>query len=270
MRRKLSLLALMFCLISKIAYALPNPAQDPRVQKVYEYLKDPLIWVREGKWTPCGEKLLDALSRVDQEGLWLEDYAPLLDALQKADFSSSEGQKRADQLLTLAALNYISDMKGERLNPKSVARTIHLQQVEIDEVDLLKEYVSLSNQCSWIHGLAPSSSEYQRLKQLLALYRQKKVLGGWLELPKGTKLERGEDGPLVETLRAQLIAQDALPSEGQGSDVFDEALENALKKYQELHGLESDGKVGPETLKALNMSVDDRIRSIIVSMEHGA
>ena len=58
-----------------------------------------------------------------------------------------------------------------------------------------------------------------------------------------------------------------MSAEGQGSDVFDENLEAALKSYQEFHGLDPDGKVGGGTLAALNIPVDHRIQSIIVSLE---
>ncbi len=267
MTNKLIFFTLLSSVFLNFAYALPDPAKDKRVQKVYEYLEGQLIWIKNGSWTSCGKALLEVLSRVEEEGLWSEDYAPLIEALHKADLNSPESQKKADELLTLAALNYISDMKGERLNPRSVNKHIYIKAVSIDEVELLKNYVSLFNQCGWIYGLSPSTPEYQKLKQLLALYRRKQGAGGWPQLPKGTKLKKGDKGPLVETLRVQLVAQEALSSEGQGSDVLDDSLEDALKNYQALHGLDQDGKVGEETLKALNIPVEQRIRSIIVSLE---
>lgn len=250
-----------------LAYGGSNSLQDERVKKVYDHFQGQLIWVKNGSFTPCGQTLLATLSHVDHEGLWQENYTPLLTAIQKADLSSPEGKKRADALLTLAALNYISDMKGERLNPQEIAKHIHLKQQSIDEAEELKNYLSLSDQCGWIHGLAPTTPEYQHLKALLATYRQKLAQGGWPKLPQGIKLERGDKGPHVETLRAQLMAQDALPSQGQGSDIFDEDLEESVKLYQELHGLEKDGKIGGQTLKALNTPVEERIRAIIVSLE---
>ena len=254
-------------LILSFVQALPNPDQDSRVQKVYEHLESQQIWIKNGAWTSCGKTLLDVLSHVDQEGLWAEDYSPFVEALQKVDLSSPEEQKKADALLTLATLNYISDMKGERINPHLVDKNIYVKQVEMDETELLKSHLALTNQCDWIHGFGPSTPEYKHLKQLLALYRQKEEQGGWPQLPKGTKLEKGDNGALVETLRAQLMAQDILPSEGQGNDVFDEELEKSLKDYQALHGLEQDGKVGRETLIALNRPIQERIQSIIVNME---
>jgi murein L,D-transpeptidase YcbB/YkuD len=249
------------------AQAVPTPAQDERVIKVYDHFQGQLIWIKNGQWTPCGQTLLKTLSHVDQDGLWQENYTPIVETLQKTDLNSPESLKKADELLTFAALNYISDMKGERLNPHTAVKEIYLKTKFIDEAEELKNYLSLSDQCGWIYGLAPTTPEYQHLKNLLSTYRQKQAQGGWPQLPKGTKLEKGANGPLVQVLRAQLMAQDALPSQGQGSDVFDEVLEESVKIYQAFHGLEPDGKVGGATLSALNIPVEDRIHSIIVNLE---
>jgi murein L,D-transpeptidase YcbB/YkuD len=266
MIKKLYLFVIAGIFSLNFLYALPNP-QDQRVQKIYEHVQDQLIWIQNGEWSSCGRSLLEALSHVDEEGLWKEDYAPYVEALQRANLNTPDKQKKADSLLTLAALNYIADMRGERLNPHTVDNIIHINPVAANEVELLKGYLSVPNQCGWIHGIAPSSPEYAHLKQLLSLYRQKQAQGGWPQLPKGTKLHIGDKGQNVETLRAQLIAQEVLPSQGQGSDVFDESLEEALKHYQTLHGLEPDGKVGGSTLVALNMPVEERIQSIVANLE---
>lgn len=267
MIKKICLFMILGNLMLNLAYGLPNPLQDERVKKIYDHLQGQTIWIKNGTLTPCGQTLLETLSHVDQEGLWQENYTPIINAIQKADLNSADGKKEADELLTLAALNYIFDMKGERLDPHAAAKDVHLKQQSIDETEELKNYLSLPDQCGWIHGLSPTTPEYQHLKALLAAYRQKQAQGGWPKLPQGTNLVKGDRGSAVETLRAILIAQDVSSSQEQGSNVFDKALEESVKTYQKFHGLEKDGKVGGATLKALNTPVEDRIRSIIVSME---
>lgn len=267
MKVKIYLLILLGIFLINSAQATPKPAQDPRVKAVYDHFQGQTVWIKNGQWTGCAQAVLETLSHVDHEGLWQENYDPLIKAAKEANLSSPEGQKKADALLTLAALNYISDMRGERLDPHAVVKSIHLKQVNIDEADALKGYLTASDQCAWIHGLSPTTPEYQNLKKLLASYRQKQAQGGWPVLPKNTKLEKGNRGPLIKTLRIQLAAQDVLSAQEQEIDVFDEALEDSIKSYQRLHGLEPDGKVGAGTLTTLNTPVNDRIRAIIVSLE---
>ena len=267
MKIKIYLAILLGTFLIHSAQATPNPSQDSRLKSVYDHFQGQALWIKNGQWSTCAQTLFDTLSHVDQEGLWQENYTPIIKAAQAANLNSPEGQKTADALLTLAVLDYIADMKGARLDPHAIAKTIHVNEVNIDEAAVLKDYLSLPDQCDWVNALAPTTPEYQHLKNLLASYRQKQGQGGWPVLPKNTKLKKGDQGPLVKTLRIQLINQDALSAQSQESDVFDETLEKSVKAYQEQHGLEPDGKVGGATLTALNTPVTDRIRSIIVSME---
>ncbi len=61
MIKKSSLFIVVVTLFSSFASALPSPSQDQRVQKVYDYVQDRLIWIQQGAWTPCGKTLLETL-----------------------------------------------------------------------------------------------------------------------------------------------------------------------------------------------------------------
>jgi murein L,D-transpeptidase YcbB/YkuD len=50
-------------------------------------------------------------------------------------------------------------------------------------------------------------------------------------------------------------------------EIYDRWLEEAVIRYQQRHGLETDGRVGPETRRSLNVTVSDRIRQIRINME---
>lgn len=267
MKKKIFLpLLCLGILVSSLVGALPQAQEDKRVQKIYEHFEHKSLWIDGKKWTPCAEKLLSILSHAEEEGLWKETYEPFLSYLETASLEESELRKEADALLTLAALTYISDMRGKRIDPHAVDKTIHAKPPPVDEAALLIKYLSTPEKCGWIEEFSPKCSDYQRLKKLLARYRDKQKAGGWPQLPEGTKLERGDKGPLIKLLREQLIAQDVLDSTDKG-DVFETSVEKAIKHFQSLHGLETDGKVGPATLKALNTSVEERIHSIIVTLE---
>ncbi|MDI9634860.1 hypothetical protein QM565_03530 [Geitlerinema splendidum] len=173
MMRKIAAFLLLTNLNLTYSFALPDASTDPRVQKTYDSFKGNLIWIKGGTWSPCAKTLLEALNHVEEEGLWQEDYAPLMQAIDKMNLSSPEAQKKADGILTLAALNYISDMKGERINPQDVSKNIYVKQASIDEAELLKNYLSLPDHCGWVHGLAPQGREYQDLKKDLGLVSSK-------------------------------------------------------------------------------------------------
>jgi murein L,D-transpeptidase YcbB/YkuD len=51
------------------------------------------------------------------------------------------------------------------------------------------------------------------------------------------------------------------------SAVFDTALEEAVKRFQQRHNLTPDGAVGKQTLAAMNVPVETRIDQIVINME---
>ncbi len=51
------------------------------------------------------------------------------------------------------------------------------------------------------------------------------------------------------------------------ASLFGSDLEAAVRAFQTQHGLQVDGRVGPETLGALNRSVDDLVRQVQANME---
>src|SRR5690606_30671644 len=50
-------------------------------------------------------------------------------------------------------------------------------------------------------------------------------------------------------------------------DVFDEVLEQAVRRFQRRHGLTADGIVGPATYAALNVPIEDRIDQLRANLE---
>ncbi|WP_281615445.1 L,D-transpeptidase family protein [Flammeovirga sp. SubArs3] len=51
------------------------------------------------------------------------------------------------------------------------------------------------------------------------------------------------------------------------STIFDDNLRRSVIKFQEMYGLETDGKVGKATLKQLNIPIKDRINTLRVNLE---
>jgi len=49
--------------------------------------------------------------------------------------------------------------------------------------------------------------------------------------------------------------------------IFDTCLQNSVKEFQKRHGLYSDGIVGSGTRKALNISVEDKIKKVLLNLD---
>jgi L,D-transpeptidase YcbB len=108
---------------------------------------------------------------------------------------------------------------------------------------------------------------YQRIKETLLSYAAIQVRGGWPTLPADAKLAPGASGPEVALLRRRLVISDDLAPEQEEGDTYDAAVVEAVKRFQLRHGLEANGSVGPQTLKALNVPVTARIKQLEASIE---
>ncbi len=108
---------------------------------------------------------------------------------------------------------------------------------------------------------------YQRIKAALLSYADIQVRGGWPALPADAKLAPGASGPEVALLRRRLVISDDLASEQEEGDAYDAAVVDAVRRFQLRHGLEANGSVGPQTLRALNIPVAARIKQLEASIE---
>jgi murein L,D-transpeptidase YcbB/YkuD len=81
-------------------------------------------------------------------------------------------------------------------------------------------------------------------------------------------MKKADYGPHVSQLRVRLkVEGDLGPQETEDNALFDEIVEEAVRRFQYRHGLEMDGIVGPRTLTALNVPVGFRVRQIMLNME---
>jgi len=120
----------------------------------------------------------------------------------------------------------------------------------------------------------PSHAWYQRGRDRLKEYRAIAAAGGWPELPDGPTLKPGMSDPRVPALRKRLavtrdLAVPAGAAEPADATLYDATVEQAVKSFQERHGLTADGAIGPGTRAALNVPVAQRIDQIRVNLERG-
>ncbi|HEX9564304.1 MAG TPA: L,D-transpeptidase family protein, partial [Gemmatimonadaceae bacterium] len=87
------------------------------------------------------------------------------------------------------------------------------------------------------------------------------------ELPEGvSKLEAGDTAEVIVAIRQRLRLLGDL--EWGGADrVFDSTLVPAVRRFQRRHGLEPDGIIGPGFLRAVNVPLAQRLRTMLINME---
>ena len=89
--------------------------------------------------------------------------------------------------------------------------------------------------------------------------------GGWPAMPT-TPLKLGMKGDEVVALRKRLIASADLNSSSGLNPVFDSFVEAGVQRFQELHGLRPTGIVNAQTILALNIPAEIRLRQLEVNL----
>ncbi|MEJ6952401.1 L,D-transpeptidase family protein [Natronospora cellulosivora (SeqCode)] len=95
-------------------------------------------------------------------------------------------------------------------------------------------------------------------------YQQIAADGGWPTIPDGSNLKLGDYSERVLILRERLEITGELDDCNliEELKMFDEAIDKAVRRFQKSHGLLVDGIVGRNTLRELNISVENRIKEI--------
>jgi L,D-transpeptidase YcbB len=120
--------------------------------------------------------------------------------------------------------------------------------------------LALSHEPTYDEGSA------QRIREAALSYSDIAVRGGWPAIPNEAKFAIGVAGPHDELLRKRLIISGDLAAD-RPAGAFDDAVAEAVKRFQVRHGLASTGTLTPRTLAAMNVPVQKRIRQLEASLE---
>lgn len=113
------------------------------------------------------------------------------------------------------------------------------------------------------------NKQYYLLKNALESYQKMASNGGWdsIQIPEKFKsLKFKDSSDLILDIRKRLFISGDL-KEDNGSAIFDESLTQGIAVFQKRHGFLVDKTIGKKTIQAMNVSVENRIKTIIINME---
>ncbi|MEM4657812.1 MAG: L,D-transpeptidase family protein [Candidatus Methanosuratincola sp.] len=243
-----------------------------RVRLFYERRSYAPAWSTDRGMLPQALSLIDSLSGAESHGLraryyHVEEIRRMLRLLSNPGGDDAipllDLRAELDLLLTDGFFSYASDLMGGRMNPRIFPTWGG--GVDRDLIVLLEGALSRGAVSESLENLAPQDPAYRNLREALRRYRNIASTGGWESIPPGGKLEIGDRGRRVSSLRRRLKATgDLTAPEG---EVFDHTLFEAVKVFQRRHGLATDGVVGSATLSALNVPVEERVRQMELNLE---
>jgi L,D-transpeptidase YcbB len=207
--------------------------------------------------------LIDAPSH----GLDAEDYDAT--ALQRA-----LAQAMQDPPLTAAMLRLLQDLHGGRVAPALSSYRVGTAAPErFDATAALQAALALGDLPLTVREAAPRLPQYERLREALARYRALASHSAWQQAlpPLPRALKPGAPWPALPLLSARLAALGDLPADEfqrtADATTYDGALVDAVRAFQQRHGLDDDGVIGRATWTALQVPPAARVRQLELALE---
>lgn len=239
-------------------------AKDRDIAEFYQAIGYRGIWTRQGDDVSRRAGLINALERAADHGLPVGRYDP---ERLKTQMTVAETQRDLALLeveMSRVFLRYARDVQTGMLVPSRIDKAMVREIAYRERKSYLFE-VAIYPPEQYFRSLAPQTPEYTGLMKQKITLEALLAKGGWGPTIASETLKPGASGPDVVALRDRLIHMGFLKRSA--SSEYDATMADAVAAFQQAHGLEEDGVAGPSTISEINVSVESRLQSILVSME---
>jgi murein L,D-transpeptidase YcbB/YkuD len=225
------------------------------------------FWLSDGQPTPRAAILRAFLDGAAGEGLRPEDYSAM--EIRRLWRQTDDGSRaRLELLLTRAFVRYAEDVGRGRVEARRLEDPAFAEAHEAGAIPAaIRKGLETPELERFLRLQAPQHSHYRQLKLALQRYRAIARKGGWKTIPAGPALQTGMADPRIPLIHRRLALTGDTAGANPASTVFDKNLETAVRHFQKRHYLPQDGVVGAETLAAMNLPVEKRIRQIVINLE---
>jgi murein L,D-transpeptidase YcbB/YkuD len=245
------------------------------LQKFYEPTGFAPAWVVRSQPVPQVLSLIELFRDAGQKGLDPEDYdASRWEERIRALQSSSSGLAvaRFDVALTVCIMRYVSDLRIGRINPQHFKFGLGVEQKKYDLAQFLRDRImTTSNLQAVLDEVEPPFAGYRRTEQAFARYIELARTDDGEKLPDVTKpVDPGQSYAGIPRLARFLRLVGDLPADATltgNAQTYGGPLVDAVRRFQRRHGLDDDGRLGPSTIKQLNVPLQHRVLQLQLTLE---
>ncbi|MEX2492288.1 MAG: L,D-transpeptidase family protein [Nitrospirales bacterium] len=263
-------------LLAPLVAKTSSPYQQD-IEEVYLQRKYEPFWVSPHQLNNEGQVIFQLLTHVDEQALDPDDYdRSELQWLQRSlDVLAKDRENfranllaRFEIVLSKNLMKFLDHASGGRLSPERVNGKWDLQEKRRPLPQMLTDAINDGISSS----LESLTGDHEGLAPLLAKfnwYRRIESAGGWPIVSDGPLLSQGVKTARVKALRLRLAASGDLSNNSETPLHFDEEVKESVKRFQRRHGMAVDGLVGTQTLQTLNVSIESRIKQLLLNVERG-
>ncbi|MBC7525157.1 MAG: L,D-transpeptidase family protein [Flavobacterium sp.] len=243
---------------------LINNFKNQDLKLFYKNYSNQTVWDSKSQ----REYILSEISNAGNEGLEPEDYEYKKLKLYEDIYENLQDSSlvKYDLLLTKNLQLYTSHICKGKLDPRKLYDNWDLKTTTVDVNKILFDAISNDKLASEIEKCKPNHLIYKKLKQCL------KILNSF---PKDSvpyitikdKLLPNKKNKAVIALKKRLMYWHDLANKDTLTNIYDKETQDAVKVFQQRHGLKPDAVIGKSTVEALNFSRNQRLEQVIVNME---
>ncbi|WP_139315167.1 L,D-transpeptidase family protein [Mongoliimonas terrestris] len=240
------------------------------VSAFYAERADLPAWVVDGAFTTTAEAIATRLRQADADGL---DPALLaIPDLATEGPAGGMGMAERDVALSLAIVTFAEQASGGRVEPGRISPNITRKTARMDAATALRQVATALDPAAALDGFNPPHAAFAALREALAAVRARGEPEAHPEpIAEGPALKPGMRDVRVATLRARLgLVETGTATDAPtitDADLYDPAVVEAVKAYQQKAGIIPDGIIGPRTLAVLNGVDRDEEGEILANME---
>ncbi len=235
-------------------------------------------WIVNGAPTPSALGMIELFKQARLKGLDPADYdggrwLVRFERLRAHAPNPPAGEvARFDLALTVCAMRYISNLRIGRVNPRAVKFYLDVGPKTLDLARTLRdEFIHAPDPAAIITQVEPPYAGYQRAEAALAHYLELARAGDGPALPMpAASVHPGGAYAGIAQLAARLrLVGDLPPAAVASADAtrYQGALVDAVKRFQQRHGLAPDGVLGKATVATMNMPLRYRVEQLDYTLE---
>ncbi len=245
------------------------------LQKFYEPTGFAPAWLQASQPLAQARSMIEIFKNAGKKGLDPEDYdaSRWEERMRALQVSASLSEiARFDVALTVCTMRYVSDLRIGRINPAHLKAGLSVENKKYDLAQFLRgRILTASDVQTVLDGVEPPFPGYRRSEEALARYLDLARTDTGEKLPAVTKpIDPGQPyAGLPRLFQLLQLVGDLPPNETPAGDaqIYSGPLVEAVKRFQRRHGLDSDGRLGPATIKQLNVPLQERVIQLQLTLE---
>ncbi len=213
--------------------------------------------------------VIDEMSQCETDGLNPIDYQikQLSELENKINDLNEKEVIDYDILLTNCFQIYLNHLCKGKLNPRKIYNDWDLKENDIDVNLKMFEALDKNIFAEVIKNSKPITPIYLQLKEALKIVNLLSDDSNFKIIKFLKKIKLKETNDQIINIKKRLIFWGDLKKDSIITKIYDKETQKSMIQFQKRHGLESDGIIGPGTIKALNFYKSERKEQIIANLE---